>query len=189
MRVIPQSVCRIQRTTASLRNVYCGPGHKQSIYSSAYSVHNIQLNVSALLLEISRKFNVRYTANLVPNTAHILQFTLCELWSGHIQSTYSSAYSGHNIQLNVSALLLEISRQFNARYTANIEPNTAYIIQFAQCVLWSREYAMHLQLRIFRLQYSSERICAAIADISRMLRATYCKPEANCSAHPPVYDI
>jgi hypothetical protein len=133
MRVIPQSGCRIQRTTASLRNVYCGPGHKQSIYSCAYSVHNIQLNVSALLLEICRNLDARYTENLVPYITHTLQMTLCELWS--------------------------------------------------------RSYTMHLQLRIFRLQYSSERICAAIADISRMLRAIYCKSGAKCSAHPPVYDI
>jgi hypothetical protein len=55
------------------------------------------------------------------------------------------------------------------------------------CELWSRSYTMHLQLRIFRLQYSSERICAAIADISRMLRAIYCNLGAKYSAHPAVY--
>jgi hypothetical protein len=142
MSVLPQSVCRIQRTTASLRNVYCGPGHKKSIYSSAYSVQNIQLNVSVLLLEISRQYNARYTANLVPHTTHILQFTLCELWSGHIQSTYSSAYICFNIRWNVSALLLELIGQFCARYTATLEPNAAHILQFTIYELWSRTYAM-----------------------------------------------
>jgi hypothetical protein len=29
-------------------------------------------------LKISRQFEERYTANLVPNTAHIIPFTLCE---------------------------------------------------------------------------------------------------------------
>jgi hypothetical protein len=110
MRVVLQSWCQIQRTSSRLHYLNCGPGH--------------------------------------------------------IQCNYSTAYSGSNIQLNVSALLFEISRHFNARYTATSEPNTANIRQFALCGLWSRTYTMYLQLRIFRLQYSTERICAAIVDIS-----------------------
>jgi hypothetical protein len=242
MRVKPQSGCRIQRKSASLRYVYCGPGRIQSIYSSAYSGHNIQLNVSALLLEISRQFSVRYTASLVPIAAHILQVTLCELWfrpytryihfrifrlrystericatNGDIstiqcalyckhwaqhsvdhpvyamctvvpvQSIYSSPYSGHNIQLHVSALLLEISRQFSVRYTACLVPNTAHISQFSLCEPWPRLFTKYLQLRIFRLQYSATGICAAIVDIASILCALYCEHGAKYSAHPPVY--
>jgi hypothetical protein len=255
MRVILQILCQIERTSSGLRCVNSGPGHIQCSYSSEYSGFNNQLNVSALLLGISRKLHACYTANTVPNTAHILQFTLCELWSrtytkyiqlrifrlhystestcadigdistiqcalyckhgakysahapdyamwtvvpdihkvftaphiqatifnwtylrwnwkysdtsirvilqiwcqivrissslrcvncgpGHIQSIYSSVYSGFNIQLNVSALLLEISRQFNERHTANLVPNTAHIVQFSLCELWSRTYTM-----------------------------------------------
>jgi hypothetical protein len=81
MSVILQSWWQIQRTSSSLHNVYCGPGHIQRIYSLSYSGHNIQLNESALQLEIFRHFDPHYTANLVSNTAHIVQFTLCELWS------------------------------------------------------------------------------------------------------------
>jgi hypothetical protein len=81
MRVILHSWCQIQRTSSSLRYATCGPGHIQCIYSSAYSVVNIRLNVSALLFEIYRYLHARYTANLVPNTEHILRFTLCERWS------------------------------------------------------------------------------------------------------------
>jgi hypothetical protein len=238
MRVIRHSWCQIQRTSYGLRYVNCGPWHIQCIYSSSYSVLNIRLNVSALLLEIYRYLHARYTANLVPNTEHILRFTPCELWSrpyskyfqhrifrlqysaegsslaivgistiqwglycklganysavplafamwtvgphvynvfttphiqsrifdwtylrccwryadicmhvilqilcqiqspfsgfryvncgpGHIQCISSSAYSDFNVHLNVSALLLEISRQFNSRYTANLLPNAA----------------------------------------------------------------
>jgi hypothetical protein len=110
IRVIQQTLCQIQRTSSRLRYATCGPGHIQSIFSTAYSGFNILLNLSALLLEISGHVDARYTANLVSNTAHIVQFTLCELWS--------------------------------------------------------RTYTMHLQLRIFRLQCSSERICAAIGDVS-----------------------
>jgi hypothetical protein len=81
MLVILQTWCQIQRTSSSLRCANCGPGHIQCSYSSAYSGLNIQLNISALQLEISHQFKARYTANLAPNTAHIPQFTLCELWS------------------------------------------------------------------------------------------------------------
>jgi ribosomal protein S27E len=106
---------------------------------------------------------------------------------GHIQCIYSSAYSDFNIHLNVSALLLEISLQFKARYTANFEPNTAHTVPFALCELWSRTYTMHLQHRIFRLHYSAVGICAAIVDITTLQFALYCKFGAKHSAHPPVY--
>jgi hypothetical protein len=131
MRAILQAWIQIQRTSYSLYYVDGGPGHIQYIYSSAHSNFNIHLNVSALLLEISRQFNARYTANLVPNTAHILRFTLCELWS--------------------------------------------------------RTYTMHLQLHIFRLQYSFERICSAIVHITTIQCALYCKLGAKYSAHPPAF--
>jgi hypothetical protein len=142
MRVILQTWCQMQRTSSSLRSVNCGPGHIQCSYCFAYSGFNIQLNVTVLLFEISRQFNARYNANLLPNTAHVLQFTLCDLWSRDIQCNYSSAYSGFNIQLHVTALLFEVSRQFNARYTATLVPITAHNHQLPQCELWSRTYTM-----------------------------------------------
>jgi hypothetical protein len=131
MRVILHSWCQIQSPSSGLRYVNCGAEHIQCIYSSANSDANVHLNVSALLLEISLQFSARYTANLVPNTAHILQFTLCDLWS--------------------------------------------------------RTYTMHLQLHIFRLQYSFERIGAAVVHITAIQCALYCKLAAKYSAHPPIY--
>jgi hypothetical protein len=131
IRVILQIWCQIQRTSSSLRCVNCGPGH--------------------------------------------------------IQSNYSSEYSGFNIQLNVSALLLEISRQLHASYTGNLVLNTANFFQLSLCELWSRAYTMHLQLRIFRLQYSAVGICAAIVHITSIQCALYCKLCAKYSAYPPVY--
>jgi hypothetical protein len=125
----------IQRTAFRLHNVNCGPGHIHCKYSSAYSGFNIQLRVSALILELCRQLNAPSTANIVPNTAHILHITLCEMWSPDIQCNYSSAYAGFNIQLNVSVLLLEIYRQFNACYTASLVPNTAHIVHFKPCEL------------------------------------------------------
>jgi hypothetical protein len=55
------------------------------------------------------------------------------------------------------------------------------------CELWSRTYTMHLQLHIFRLQYSFHRICPAIVIITTIPCALYCKPVNKYSAHPPIY--
>jgi hypothetical protein len=169
--------------------VNCRPGHIQCNYSTSYSGFNIRLNVSVLLSEIIGHVEERCTATLVPNIPRILWFTLCELWSRDIQCNYRSAYTGFNIQLNVTALLLEISRQFSERYTANLVANTAHNHQFAQCEQWSRTYKMYLLLRIFRLQYSTERICAATRDMSTIQCELYCKHGAKYSAHPAVYVI
>jgi hypothetical protein len=131
MRAILQTGCQIQHTSLSLRYLNCCPGQIQCNCVSAYAGFNIRLNVSAVLLAIVGHIDERSTANFVPNTAHILQFPLCELWS---------------------------------------RPNTKY-----------------LQLRIFRLQYSSVGIIAAFVYITTFQCALYCKLGAKYSAHPPVY--
>jgi hypothetical protein len=99
MRVILHSWCQIQRTSSCLRYVTCGPGHIQSIFHTAYLGFNIQLNVAPRHFEVSERFNGRYTANLVPNTAHTLRFRYVNCGPGHIQCIYSSAYLGFNIQM------------------------------------------------------------------------------------------
>jgi hypothetical protein len=98
---------------------------------------------------------------------------------GHIQSTYSSAYLGLNIQLYAAPLLLEVSRKFNARYTAFLVPNTAHMLQFTLCDLWSRPYTQYIQHRMFRLQYSAEGSSPAIVGISTIQLALYCNIGAN----------
>jgi hypothetical protein len=94
-----------------------------------------------------------------------------------------------NIQLNVSALQLQISRQFRACCTTNLVPNTAHILHFSLCEQWSRTYTLYLQLRIFRPQYSTERICATITDITTIPCALYCKIVAKYRTHRPVYAV
>jgi hypothetical protein len=187
MRGILQTWCQVQRTSSSLCYVNCGAGHLQCNYSSAYSGLNIQLNASALLLEISRKCYARFTANLVPNKPHIPQIMLSGLWSRTytMQIQFRIFWLQHS--MNVSALILETYRQLSVRYTANSEPNTAYIIQFTECVLWSRKYSMDLQLLIFRQLYSSERICAAIGHIPTFRCALYWKFGVKYRAHRLVY--
>jgi hypothetical protein len=187
--VILQTLCQIQCTTSRFRYVPSGPGHIQCSYTSTYSGFNIQLNVSPPLLEIYRQFNEPYTATLVPiqRTCSSLRYTNCG--HGHIQCIYCSTYSGFNIQLNVSALILGICRQFNVRYTANMMPNAVHILQFTLSKLWSRTYKMNLQLHIFRHQYSTDCICAAIGDISTSQCPLNCKLCAKYSAHPPVNGV
>jgi hypothetical protein len=108
---------------------------------------------------------------------------------GQIQDIYSCAYFGINIQVKVAHLLLEVSRQINERYTANLMPYIAHILPFALCELWSRTYTMYLQLPIFRPQYSTECTCAAIGDIFTIKCSLYCTLGAKYSSHPPVYNM
>jgi hypothetical protein len=108
---------------------------------------------------------------------------------GHIQCIYSSAYSGFNVHLKLSALLLEISPQFNSRYTTNLAPNTAHILRFTLCELWSRPYTKYFPHRICRLQYSAEGSSQAIRGIWTLQWALYCKLGAKYSAYPPVYTM
>jgi hypothetical protein len=130
MRLILQTLCQIQRTASSLRYLNCEPDHIHCNYSSTYSGFNIQLNVSALQLEICRQFSERYTATLVTiqRTTSSLRNVNCG--PGHVQCHYSSTYLGFNSQLNVSRSLLKICREFNAPYTANVVSHTAQILQF-----------------------------------------------------------
>jgi hypothetical protein len=143
MRVILQILCQIQSPSSGLRYMNSGPGHILCIYSSAYSDFNVHLNVSALLLEISRQLlsRILQTWCQIQRTSTGLRYVNCG--PGHIQCIYSSIYSDFNIHLIESALLLYISRQINVRYTAFLVPNTAHILQFTLCDLWSRPYTKY----------------------------------------------
>jgi hypothetical protein len=138
-------------------------------------------------LEIFQHFDARYTADMVQiqRTSSGLRYVNCG--PGHIECIYSSAYLAFNILLNLPLLLLEICRYLYARYTAILEPNTAYILPFTLCELWSRLYTKYLQLRIFRLQYSAAGIITAFLDITTFQCAIYCKLGAKYSAHRPVF--
>jgi hypothetical protein len=120
-------------------------------------------------------------------TSSSLRYVNCG--PGHVDCIYSSAYSDFNIQMKVGPLLMDVSRQCNERYTASVVPIKAHIPQFTLCELRSRPYTMHLQLRIFSLQYSSERICADIVHITTIQCGLYCKLGAKYSAHRPVYAV
>jgi hypothetical protein len=131
--------------------------------------------------------NILQTWCQIQCTAHSLRYVTCG--PRHIQCNYSTAYSGFNIQLNVSPLLLQISRQFNERCFANVVPNTPHVLQFTLFELRSRTYAIEIQLRIFRLQYSAERITAGIGDVPTCRCALNFKFGAKYRAHLPIYSM
>jgi hypothetical protein len=145
-------------------NVFTAPHIQASIFNCRYlrSYCGYLINSMRVILQ---------TGCLIQRTSSGLRYM--HYVPGHIQCISSSIYSDFNSRLNVSALLWEIIGHYVARYTANLVPNTAHILQFTQCVLWSRTYTMYLQLRIFRSQYSAEHICAAIGDIMTIQCALY----------------
>jgi hypothetical protein len=85
------------------------------------------------------------------------------------------------------SLILEICRQFSATYTANMVPiqRITSSLRYVNCgpdhiqCIYSSAYSVR--------QYSTERICAAIADISTTQCMLYYKLGAKYSAHPPVF--
>jgi hypothetical protein len=164
----------------AIYNVFTVPHIQDSIFNKTYLRCYSRYLYNSILL-------ILQTWCQIQRTSSGLRYVNCGL--GQIQRNYSCAHSDLNIQLNVPALLLETSRQVNARYNANLVQYTAHNFQFALSELWSRTYTMYLQLQIFRVQYSTKRICAAMGDISTIQCALYCKLCAKYCAHPPVYII
>jgi hypothetical protein len=118
-----------------------------------------------------RKFNARNTASLVPNTAHILQIMLFDLWS----LTYTMYLQLHifRTQYSTERICAAIGDMSTIQCALFCYLCAKY--QFTLFELWALTYTMHLQLRIIRLQYSAERISAAIGLMSTIQRASYCK--------------
>jgi hypothetical protein len=71
----------IQPKSSRLRYVKSAPSQIKYNYSFSYSVFNIQLNVSPLLLLVYRQIGARYTPHLLRNTGHSSNIVLCHLWS------------------------------------------------------------------------------------------------------------
>jgi hypothetical protein len=128
------------------------------------------------------KFGVKYSSHrpvyavwiVVPDYTKYLQLRLFML-------QYSAA--------GICCCYCRYHTQFNARYTANLVPNTAHIVQFTLYELWFPPYTKYLQLLIVRPRFSTERICAAIGDIPTLRCALYCKLGVKYSAHRPVYAV
>jgi hypothetical protein len=120
--------------------LHCNLGAKYSAHPPVYAiwtvVPDIHNELTAPHIQGST-FNITYLRcywRYIDNSMCAILQTWCQIQrtsstlrnvncgTGHIQSNYSSTYSGFNIRLNVSALLLDICRQFGERYTANLVP-------------------------------------------------------------------
>jgi hypothetical protein len=105
MRVILHSWCQIQRTSYRLRYATCGPGHIQSIFSTAYLGFNIHVNVRCCLryTDICMRVILQIWCH-IQSTYPGLRYVNCG--PGHIQCNYSYVYSDFKIQVDQYALLL-----------------------------------------------------------------------------------
>jgi hypothetical protein len=185
MLVILQTWCQIQRTSYGLRYVNCGPGHIQCIYSSAYSVLNIRLNVSVLLFEICRYLHARYTANLVPNTEHILRFTLCELcyrlYTKYFQHRiFRLQYSAVGICaaiVHITTIQCALYCILGAKYCAH---PPVYAMRPVARAIYKVFTAPHIQSWIFDWTYL--RCCLRYADVCmRVILQIWCQIQNTSS--------
>jgi hypothetical protein len=201
-----ERICAAIRDNRTLRcPLYCKLGGKYSTHPPVFAMWTVipviynaftapHIQTSVFIWTYLRWYcrylenatrDIRQTWSQMQRTSSSLRFMNCG--PGHVQWTYSCTYSGNNIQLNLTTQLLEICRHLDARYAATLVRYIAHTLQFTLCELWSRPYTMYLQLHIFRLQYSSERIVVAIGDIWTTQCMLYYKLGDKYSAHPPVF--
>jgi hypothetical protein len=102
------------------------------------------------------------------------------------QRSCSFVSSVLNIQLNVSPFLSQICRQFCVRYTLCLLPNAAAIGRFVLFQLRSHSNPRELQFCIYRLEYSLERISAAVIYMWKIRCALHSIIAAKYSARQPI---
>jgi hypothetical protein len=120
---------------------------------------------------------ILHTCCEVQGTAAVLCYV--KSGPGKMQYCYNSSSSGCNIPLNVNPSMLVILLQFNARYTPQLLPNAAQILQITLSQHWSQSNKIYLQLLPFRLQYSIERISSAIGGLLKNRCVLYSTFAAN----------
>jgi hypothetical protein len=106
MRVILNICCQIERPTAGFCYVNSGPFQILCNSSIPYLGLSIQLNVSPIPLEICRPLDESCTPLdesctplLLPNTAHVILFTLCQLWSRSSRTLSQICIYGHEYSI------------------------------------------------------------------------------------------
>jgi hypothetical protein len=157
----------------------CASSPLEPVKSSVIAVLHIQASI----------FNWTYLrcySRYVDNSTLVTHYICCQMdcsasglcyvncgGPSQIQRKYCIADSFLNIQINVYPLLLVICRHVGARYTPKLLPHRARILLYALCQLWSQSHPIYLQFFLCRLQYSIERISAAIGGLSTNLWALY----------------
>jgi hypothetical protein len=105
----------IQCTYSCLRYVNSGRGQIQDYYSPAYTSFNIQLNVAPPLLVVCQQFNAHCIPHLLPNTAHVLLITLCQLWSN--SNPMLLQFCINRLQHSIEPITADIGDMTTIRYT------------------------------------------------------------------------
>jgi hypothetical protein len=137
LRYILLIYCQIQGTSAGLPCVNSVPCDIPPYFSFWDCAWNIQLNASQFLFQTSQQYDARSAPHLLPNEAHISPFALSQLCVLSNRGICPIGDSAWNIQLHVSPFPLEICRNFDARSTPHLLPNTAHLLLFTLCQRWS----------------------------------------------------
>ena len=186
VRVITHICCQIQRSSCSLRYFSTDSGQNQCNYCSGNSSLTILFKASPLLLVMCRQFDARYIPHMLPSTEHDIQFALCHVWS---RSNPAYLYFCiFRIQYSIelfSAAIGDIS-EFRRALCSMLSNTWRADILFVLRQPSALTNPAYLQFWIFGLQYSIERISAAIGDMSTILRALYSPYTANDVLWHPV---
>jgi hypothetical protein len=105
--------------------------------------------------------------------------------SGHIKCSYRSIYSGFNIHLNISELLLEISRQLSA-FVLKLDatywaPSPIYALLTVVPAIYSVFTAQHIQASLFSRTY----LCCNwryLDNSMRVMLQTWCQIQRTSSS-------
>jgi hypothetical protein len=123
MRVILNICCQIERPTAGFCYVNSGPFQILCNSSIPYLGLSIQLNVSPIPLEICRPLDESCTPLLLPNTAHVILFTLCQLWSRSSRTLSQICIYGHEYSIERTSVSIRdmptIRCAFHSTFAAN----------------------------------------------------------------------
>jgi hypothetical protein len=180
MCVIIPSWCRIHRTTLGLVYINAGPCHVKRFCCCSYSSISNQYNVSPLLFDISRQFDVRYNPLVVPYITHVTRISLYKLQtlSYHmILPLFIYMYKNSTYRISVA---IYISRQFDMVYNPLLVPYARHITRFSLYKLQTLSYHMILLLSIYRYKYSVHSSSVAISHIWTIRSSLY-------SIHSVVY--
>jgi hypothetical protein len=142
MCVIFHSLRTIHRTSVGLVYINTGPCHFIWFCCCSYSSISNQYNVSPLIFDISRQYDVRYNPSL--------RLVYMNSRPCHIIWSYSCPYTGISIQFTVSPSLFHISRQFEVRYIPSIVSYTPHATRFCLYKHWSLSCYLTLLLFIYR---------------------------------------
>jgi hypothetical protein len=137
MCLIIHSWCRLHCKSLGLVCINIGPSHVIWFYCCLYTGINNHHNVSPSLFDISRQFDVRYNALLVPYTQHVTRVSTYKHWSCHVIWFCCCSYTGIRNQSNVSPSLFNIITYFDVHYNPLLALYTLHVTRVSTYKHWS----------------------------------------------------